>query len=314
MIDKGFSPEKFIDREAEQELFEELLHKFQDDSRLLTICDAGGRGKSSLLKRLEYNCLWQHDPPTPVSLIPLDQLDDPTDFALVRSIRRKLGESVEDFGLELPFTSFDQLDDARVNRDPEPFRTRTGSIQGMAYAQGATIRGGTVGGVVQQVEHAEHVTVGSFGGWSTEHDDMARRECIKAFFEDLKHICRVQPVVVLLDTWENSLADREFILNRIVRPLCFDTKNRPEKFYLVLAGREVPDFRIRLNEAKYRKLVKSIESLGEWEERHVKDFLRAYGYENLKDEDIGYLCSKLRSGTLSLEKALQMVAEFLWAG
>jgi hypothetical protein len=299
MTDKGFSPEKFIDREAEQELFDELL-KFQE-ARLLTIRDAGGRGKSSLLKMLEYKCIWQHVPPTPVSLVPLDQLPDLTPFALISDIREKLSA--------LSFTEFDRLNAARASRDFSRFRTPSGPVQGSVYVDGASVSGSAIGTGygMQQGENIQSF-IGATSDWSIEQEEIALRACVKAFFEDLKQICDMRPVVVLLDSWERSSATlREWMVNRIVLPLCFDTDNRPQRFALVLAGRELPDFKQWLgDEARYNKLVKSIESLGVWEENHVRVFLQAHGYEGLDDEDIGYLCSSINRGTLSLESTLRL--------
>jgi hypothetical protein len=60
-------------------------------------------------------------------------------------------------------------------------------------------------------------------------------------------------------------------------------------------------------EERYNRLVESIESLGQWEEDHVRAFLQAYGHEEVSAEDdsIHFLCSKLRSG-LSLDGVLQL--------
>ncbi len=52
---KSFDHRRFIDREFEQELFEELL-RFSDEARLLTIGDRGGMGKSQLLQMFQYRC------------------------------------------------------------------------------------------------------------------------------------------------------------------------------------------------------------------------------------------------------------------
>lgn len=45
MAAKQFDPQKFIDREFEQELFEELL-QLKDPARILAIKDDGGMGKA----------------------------------------------------------------------------------------------------------------------------------------------------------------------------------------------------------------------------------------------------------------------------
>jgi hypothetical protein len=291
----------------EQELFDELL-KFQDDSRLLTIRDAGGRGKSSLLKMLEYKCIWRHDPPTPVSLVSLDQLPDNHPFILVYDIRDKLST--------LRFTEFDRLNAARVSRDFSKFSAPSGPVEGRVHASGASMGGSAMVagvGMQQQGEKIQNIFSGG-SDWSAEQEDVARRACVEAFFEDLKRICSEQKLVVLLDSWERSNTRlQEWILSDLVLPHLFNIENRPQRFVLVLAGRELPDFEVRLGEARYQRLVKSIESLGMWEENHVKAFLQAHGFEGLDDEDVRDLCSLIKRGTLSLESALRMV-ELIKAG
>ena len=83
MAEKNFDPKKFIDREFEQELFEELL-QLKDNARILAIQDdKGGMGKSQLLEQFKYRCRTVK-PRTPVSLIALDQLpgDSPLDLII----------------------------------------------------------------------------------------------------------------------------------------------------------------------------------------------------------------------------------------
>ena len=68
-----FDPKKFIDREFEQEIFEELL-KFESQARILAIKDTGGMGKSHLLEKFQYRCRVTKPRRTPLALIALDQL------------------------------------------------------------------------------------------------------------------------------------------------------------------------------------------------------------------------------------------------
>jgi hypothetical protein len=304
MRGEGFSPDKFIDREVEQELFVNVLLKFED-ARLLTIRDAGGRGKSSLLKQLRYKSGWQQDPPTLASLILLDQLREPTPFALIEEVLKELTKRADTFEVEMRFGRFDKLDEARKSHNFIPFRTRISSTQ----ISGSS--GGTTGlGIAREYSRVD--ADDSPESWDVKKEDIARRECIKVFFEDLKEICATQPVVVLLDSWERSnLELQEWIINRVVRPLCFDTAGRPKKFGLVLAGRELPDFRQWLkDEEMYNRLVESIESLGQWKEDHVRAFLQAHGYEDVSAEEnlVNFIHSKLRSG-LTFDGALQWAEE-----
>jgi hypothetical protein len=81
----GFDPRDLIDREAEQELFQVLV-SFTSPARMLTICDKGGRGKSSLLKSLQYNCRYKIKPAVPACLIELDHLEEPSLFVFVAKV------------------------------------------------------------------------------------------------------------------------------------------------------------------------------------------------------------------------------------
>src|SRR5436309_2718031 len=89
MPDKRFHPQKFIDREFEQELFEELL-QFKNHARILAIKDAGGMGKSQLLQKFQYRCRTAGRPRIPVSLVDLGQLPDQSPLSLVQQIEKEL--------------------------------------------------------------------------------------------------------------------------------------------------------------------------------------------------------------------------------
>jgi hypothetical protein len=96
MSGKEFDPEKFIDREFETELFEELL-KFNHEARILAIQDKGGMGKSQLLGKLQYRCRTIR-PRIPVSFIPLYELEDARPYGLIAEIAQDL----KNMGLKLP--------------------------------------------------------------------------------------------------------------------------------------------------------------------------------------------------------------------
>jgi len=114
---KQFDPRKFIDRDFEQELFEELLQR-QDQARLLAIRDAGGMGKTQLLQQFQYRCRTVK-PRTPVSLVALDQLPDDSPLALIQQIERDLSP----FAIEFP--TFSYYEQARKAHD---FSTIRGSV------------------------------------------------------------------------------------------------------------------------------------------------------------------------------------------
>lgn len=293
------SGKKFIDREVDQENFRELL-QFRDEARLLVVSDKGGRGKSTLLKKLKYICEWENDPEIPVSLIPLDQFPDNDPFILLTAVRNDL-KSIQ-------FGRFDELNNARTFHDLSKFTGSLATIRGTADFREAHIGGyrPVAGGTVQYIEYAEQVS--SRVDWTPEMEEFARHECIKAFFDDLKQISKKQPVVVLLDSVdERSNADlREWIFRELIRRYCLDRETRPARFILVLAGRDLPDFKNLLGEMKFNMLVKSAGSLN-WEEDHVRDFLQLNGYAEMSAEDIQAVYRKIREGW-PLTKALELAA------
>ena len=301
--------EKFIDRDAEQELFDNLL-KFEHDARLLTIRDKGGRGKSALLERLEYKCLWRSKPRRPVSRVKLDQLGDPDPFILIRTLVKDL----RNWGLHFPL--FDAKDDARIRRDFTPFAAPVNPIEGKINMQGANAGTGNIFAGVSntvQIPNAQTVSVNvsPVAGWtSTDQEEKAREACIAAFFADLKNAAAASPVVVLLDSWEKCHSKlRDWLITQFVETQCFAAEARPAQFVVVLAGQEIPPFKDMLGEAEHTRLVHSVEALGAWEEKHVKAFLELHGYKNFSDIEVTLLCEKLKTGW-SLDQALETYKQF----
>ncbi len=308
-----FDPTKFIDRVAEQEIFEGLL-QFKDDARLLAIQDESGKGKSTLLRRLEYNCQWRLD--CPVVLIALDQLKEASAFGLVANIRERLRG---DLRFDLPFPNYDFLNLARANKKEEAFALAarsTPTVQGTVSAQGASITGSgfTVAGTVNTTTiNATTVNMAGSKEWGIEQETLALHQCILAFFEDFIAICKDRPVALLLDAWEGcNSALKPWILNTLLGVYCFNLERRPQKLVVVLAGREKSgmDFKAYLGEDRCDKLVKSISSLGAWELEHVKQFLAVNDLAGIDDSDADYICKKLKQGW-SLQKALNYVQEYL---
>src|SRR5215217_3656805 len=160
MTDQEYSPEKFIDREDERLLFHQLL-KFQDDARLLTICDAGARGKSTLLKHLRYECGWHHEPSKLAGLVLLNEFSDYSRFDFVTQLKKDLTDFAGEYSLKLRFPKFDRLDRARSNSDFAPFRTL---LDPDAPDPDAPTR----------------ADAGSAEGWNQYKEDTARRECVRS--------------------------------------------------------------------------------------------------------------------------------------
>ncbi len=292
-----FHPKHTVDRTVEQDEFHKLL-QFTDAARLLAIRDKQGTGKSTLLRRLQYNCQWNITPRMPANLIQLEEPTVNTPFILIEKIRKGSFKT-------LPFKHFDECNKMRLTKNFALFTGPAPAYSGAVYAQGANL-GGTnnlVSGQTVTTPQAQNMTINlgnGTGDWGLEQEEFAREECIKAFFADLKALGDQQPLVILLDSYERCDPDlQQWLLNDLLWPLCLDVPIRPAKVILVIAGRELPDFSL------HDQRVRSRESLAMWEEDHVNDFLRLHGYDDLDDDDVDLVWDAIRRGK-SIATALKM--------
>ncbi len=285
---------QFIDREAEAELFRQLL-RFEDGRRLLTITDRGGRGKSTLLKKLEYICDWDMD--VPCARVELDRITGMSDFDVVDTMRRSFGE-------DLSLGRFDRLNTARLLKD------RSCLEAGVVDMRGASVQAGGVVAASATVIHGDvrGSVIGVPGQWSDELEQAARQRCVDAFLEDLDDAALERPLVILVDTVDEKspLTLRKWIMKSLVKRRFVNVDTHESKLVLVLAGRTVgPDLKRRIGAEAFERSVKSIESLSEWKLEHVRDFLTMHGYSQLTDEDVGAVHGFIATGS-SLALALQM--------
>jgi hypothetical protein len=315
-----FNPRDLIDRTAEQEQFHTLV-AFESEARILTICDGGGRGKSSLLRRLRYNCQHEINPPVPSCLLELDRLLDPSPFAFASAVAQ--GFSVRGENIRARFGKFNHLDGARTSKDFTPFDDgsialpiRSPHAVGTATT-GQVYPGGTAIGF--QVEHAEfHASE-----FTEDQEQRARERCVDALFDDIRAICANQPMVVLLDGWEGcNLPLREWIFNEMIgnHVLHPDKNLRPRKLAVVIAGRpHGPGInRHGLRSDEFRPLfdsdedfsatVLSKESLSKWDPEHVSDFLVLNGCPEPSESEVNIILEQLSRGR-SLEKILTLIDE-----
>lgn len=297
------SADRFIDRKVEQELFNSLL-QFQGQKRLLIVSDRGGRGKSHLLKRLAYICEWERKPPTPVSLVPLDQLKGNRPIVLVERIRKDLGKGK----FELEFKEFDRLNEARKFRKAEVFGGGSGPIYGQADLQNAKVEsGGKAGGIV-----ADTVIINK-PEWTPEIEELAAQKCMEAFVEDLRGQAKERGVVILLDAVD-SKADqelRQWAVDEFTENCCLNRKSAPERLVLVLAGRE--SFSFAAIDA-LQPIIESRESLSHWEKEHVKAFLELNGCENASDALVDLVTEKLKEEGVNLLDVLMLAKALLAPG
>jgi hypothetical protein len=278
-----FNPNKFIDREFEQELFEELL-QLKDNARILTIRDRSGTGKSSLLHQYAYRCRLVR-PRIPVSLVGLGQLHGDSPLALVQQIERNLSIS------SLEFPTFTHYTAARLLSDFEliskPFDFREGSLNPAEISAAL---------MIEKIEVASRVRISGAPTFTPEQDAIAQKICVDAFLSDLVNHCRRQLVVLMLDAYERCPSDlQQWLLESLLEPYCFDQQQRPDKLVIVIAGQEIPDFESRWSPDDCATIVKSVHGLSKWTAAHVEEYFRVYGY-SYEPDDIDVLLHLIERG------------------
>jgi hypothetical protein len=327
MPELELDPRDTIDRKAEQELFADLV-SFATSARILVISDKIDRGKSTLLRRLEYNCKRVIKPPLPACLVDLGKSDLLSPFAFIDEI-------VRDLKIDERFPKFIPLKNARGAKNFSPFDTSDVDMLGQVAVKsqidtggGSNIRGNVsvAGDFVgrDKVVHGDVVEGDKIGGdkivvqqitrgeFTDVQEEIARKKCIEAFFDDLRVLCATQPIVMLLDHWEKCNYDlREWIRNTFMGEHCFhpDKNLRPAKLAVVVAGNIFDEAKERFgirdkefidlfkDEQEHNEAVLSRASLSDWESDHIREFLKQNGYfKNVSDEDIDYLRSCLKRG------------------
>lgn len=280
-------PSDFINRNLEQDLFKSLM-EFNENARLFVVQDKGGTGKTSLLGLLQYQCKFRFF--SPVGFVPLEVETINNDFVFVETLRNSIG-------LSEPFPRFDEKMAALAAKNPAAFAPVSIpiNISGNVTAQ-SNINGGNQIGA--------QVNIAASGEWNDALAAQARKQCIKAFFEDLKSFYDEKPLVVLLDSYDRcSEGLKEWIIEEFVLPFSINTNKRPQRLLIVLAGRELPDFTSMLAE-QYPALVRSSSPLSPWEKEHVKDLFRVHQYTKLSDSDLDFFWQKLGVGISLIEISL----------
>jgi hypothetical protein len=322
---RDLRPQEHIDRTAEQELFRELV-TYQSGARILTICDHGGRGKSSLLKKLRYNCQHEIRPSIPSCLLELDKLGerDPSPFALAVAIAN--GFSVRGENVQKRFAKFNTLNDARMAKDFIPFEDgstlRSKDPRVMAHAEATTMYGGQ--NIALKVERADNVQVAALPDFTEDQEQRARERCVDALFDDLRSICAKLPMVLLFDGWERcNLPLRDWIFDVMFgnHILHIDTNMRPDKLVVIIAGRPyVPGtipYGLRNDELRplfdsdkdFLASVRSIKSLSEWESEHIREFMGINGCPEPTEVQVNVIRDLLSKGK-SLEKIVSLIDEY----
>lgn len=238
MTTQQFDPEKFIGREYEQNIFQELL-TFQNPIRVLLIQDSGGMGKSLLLQQFRHLCLSQQ-PMIAATLIPLDQLPDQHPLALMATITQELGK------MDVAFPRFNQSERERTRDDMTAVSTSSAfqESEGKSTANRGDIRDTGEMSVVETGQRQRDITP------------------MEAFFADLNDL--EQPTVLLLDAYERCQEElRIWITETLLTSI-------PEsaRLLIVVAGRQIPQI---------DGPVQRIEELTRWERDHVVQYLEKNG-------------------------------------
>jgi hypothetical protein len=280
-----FEPKRFIDRDDEQQLFENVLDT-GSSHRMIAISGEPGAGKSELLLRYRHRCRTSL-PRIPVSFVELKPALDR--LALVERIAREL---------KTPLPRFQQLRIAWRSGEFEPFRQ-------WINLENASFEGAHDFKVANTlVEYAREVTVVTPDGKLTEGQDaMARELCIHAFFDDLVKMARQQSVVLILDAYEKVSDERDedehegpvlsWLHGELLERL-FDEPD-PLNLVVVLAGRVMPNFEANWAAESIAARVELREKLGEWTREHVEQCLKAHGFRH-RPADVDTFCQAVNMG------------------
>jgi hypothetical protein len=211
-----------VDRGQETERFKDFLN-LRTERRIFAVSDDSGWGKSTLLRKLRHVC--ERDG-VPVALIYLNELADLSEFTLTREMVDQLHQA------GVPFPSFQQLNFARAFRDMYRFSDTYHSLKGTIHADGASIHGGQVAGLMFNIQHADKVEARP---WSEEAEKEARLLCLDAFLVDLFAEARKRKVVIIADAVEyaDEGLQRWLLRNLIARQVIGRSDHR---LVVVLSG------------------------------------------------------------------------------
>lgn len=284
---EDYDAEAFIDRAAERELFGELV-KCQDTRRLLTICDDSDHGKSALLRRLEYMCTWEMNPPVAVGRVVVDELEFPTPHAVVSRAARGIRKA----GCKP--SRFEQVEADRIKR-------RQTVIEMSGQVNAGLVEGGTQIGT--QINAPVTVVAGEV---DREAQEALRRQAVEAFLEDLAEITRERQIVILIDAYEKCGRELGEWIPEFVRDHVLDPERQ---LIVVIAGQKVPTQRLKLSlQERFDELVMTKDSLSEWDREHVAQFLKNNRVIH-DDSDIDYLYGKIKQGW-SIGRAVRTIRQY----
>lgn len=248
MTGSGYDPEKFIGRESEQELFEELL-RFETAARILAIRASGGDGKSHLLAKFKHRCLTVY-PRTPISFIALDQLPDNSPLTLIQSIV----DDLDPWGITFP--NFEGEEEKRINPELAVTRIHTDRVETISIAKAEVPN-------------------------TPEGEKRARKNSIRSFFVDLHTNCAQKRLVIMFDSYDKCPRNiQDWIVEDFLERNFFTDDCKSRLLALVIAGKEVPEFHLRLPQQVRDSTLRLVDGLGRWTKDNVEEYLRVNEVKN----------------------------------
>lgn len=273
------SGDQVVDRDQETTRFRGLLRD-GDEARVLVVSVPGGRGKSTLLRKLRHHCEWVEG--IPAALVALDELTEGDEFDLVERLAVDMSALAPE-----AFAAFDQLNGARRFKQSRQFIQ---SLTGIVEMDRPQFSGGTqvIGQVAAKtIQRIENLNLQIADDWSADHEIEARKMCVEAFFSDLEAFGVDQPFALLVDSVDEQAPPRlrEWIFGQFLRNKLIQAIGRQRRWVVVLAGRpllgEIVSARFGAH-SPYAEWITLIEDL-EWSPDDIGDFVRLHVGRPLPD-------------------------------
>jgi hypothetical protein len=271
----------------------------------MIVCDKRGRGKTDLLRKLQYQCEWVFEPTVAVALFDFENRGVTTVIDILDSLAEQLAAA----DVPVNLSRFDDMSRARALGDTGQFVKAWGSVKGSIDASGAQLSGeAQAAGVIQNIhiQHAENV---GFPAWSDKIDGYARRLCQEIFFTDLFAAATNQPIVLLLDTIDAADTDlRRWLLRDLLKRRLLSGWEQ-HRLLVILAGTDVDELLQPLT-AEQRACIEPAPTLANWELEQVRAFLTVHGCADLADAQLEVVRGAIAAG-MSLVKAIALAG--MWA-
>ncbi len=297
------------------EVFKEVADS-QSELRMCVITAGKGRGKSALIRKLHSVGEWELE--AHVALVDLADVTEPNIYRLVLVIRERLDK--------LDFPRFDNLHQILRDKDVAAFvkleKGASGDASGHhgeVNAAGATVSdGGQIGGIIENREI--HVAPGAVyheaaaqaaREWTSglEHD--AQKEAVRSFLDDLRAVS--DPTMIFLDSVDEltNKTLREWVQRELTKELVLGKNPLPPNVVLVVAGRDLPDYRDLAGKSRFDGRARTIDDLGQWAVEDVLEFFKLLGGElSSTDLEVQLLHKRIGDGA-GIDVAKQLAIQML---